>query len=594
MGQQTEKTAEEIEELVKDAPKTEPRKNPDTESSEDKAIEQIEEQDQADALDDLYDKESDPEEPMLVVGEEKHKFLARLKRPMFWFKVFLLLLVIFIFAWLITPTRLWMLNTVGLRSNFDVTTVVAVDKGTPPMLKNATVTINGTAHHTDDSGKLHLKLPYGFLHVVVAKQGYETITKDETLDFDPFFDKLGGAAADQTMRAPTFAMKSVGIAINFMAKDWLTGLPITSGQFSIGDVAAQPDPQGQVSLTIPATDAKTVSLVAKFDDTYQNVTKDITLPAAATQDIFFAPAGKDYFISKRDGGYAVYGINLDGSGLNTLVPASPHETGGVTFSVSPSGKYGVLASTREATHDGFGSLQQKLYVVDTSTGKLTPMDAGLQFDVIDWQGDTVVYQVSTHNTGGVTVTRLASLNIVSGAQTNLATINEVNAARVALNNVVYLTDTGELHIVPIKGGVDKSLGTGITKLTQPDATSVAYLGGSIWAQYNINSSQTSTIPVPASAARTYVNATSGDGQTNLIVDTVDGKLTLIAKAVSGGQEKKLYTGNDLTGPVHWVGNVAVYRVGASDYVVSPTGGAPKKITDVSPSQTQTNDYFALN
>lgn len=593
MGQQTEKTTEEIDELVKDEPKTDKPETKKAESAEEKAVEQIEEQDKADALDELYDKESNPEEPMLVVGEEKHKFLARLKRPMFWFKVFLLLIVIFIFAWLITPSRLLLLNTVGLRSNFDVTTTVAVDKGTPPMLKNATVTINGKAYHTDDNGKLHLKLPFGFLHVVVTKQGYETITKDETLDFDPFFDKLGGAAADQAMRAPTFAMKSVGIAINFTARDWLTGQPITSGQFSVGDVAAQPDPQGIVSLTIPATDAKTVRLSAKFDATYQNVTKDVTIQTG-TQDIFFAPAGKDYFISKRDGGYAVYGINLDGSGLNVLVPSSPHETGAVTFSASPSGKYGILASTRDATHDGFGSLQQKLYVVDTSTGKLTPMDSGLQFTIIDWQGDTVVYQVSTHNTNGVTVTRLASLNIVSGAQTNLATVNALNVARVALANVVYLTDTGELHIVPVKGGVDKSLGTGVTKLTQPDAVSVAYLSGSTWAQYNINTSQTSTIPVPASTTRAFVNGTSSDGQSNLIADTIDGKLTLIAKAVSGGQETKLYTGNDMTGPIHWIGSVAVYRVGASDYAVSPSGGAPKKITDVSPSQTQANDYFALN
>lgn len=605
MSQDTEKTTNDIDQLVShvalpvDPPKDgepltvkQPTAHP--ENTEDAVVEQIERQDAADELDEKLEQEAEPEEPMLIVTPEKHKFLARLARPMFWFKTCLFLLVVLIFAWLITPSRLWLLNTVGLRSNFDVTTVVKVDQGTAPLLKNATVTINGAVYHTNNNGTLHVTLPYGFLHIVVSKQGYETITKDETLDFDPFFDKLGGASADQAMRAPIFALKSVGIAVNFVAKDWLSGKPITVGKYSIGDVVAQPDPQGNVSLVIPATDAKTVAMITTFGgNTYADTTVTVTLKNTS-QDILFVPAGKDYFISKRTGQFAVYSTNLDGSDVATLVPGSANETGGVVFSASPSGKYGVLASTRDSTHDSFGSLQQKLYVVDTATGKLTAMDVGLQFTIVDWQGDTVVYQVTQHNSNGATVTKLASLNITTGVLTNVATAGSIQVSRIALNSVLYLTDTNELHVVPIKGGTDKTLGTNVTKLTQTDAMTFAYLSGSTWGQYNVNTSQVSATSVPASTTRAFVAANSADGQTQLVVDSIDGTPTLFAKAVAGGQETKLVGDANLTAPMHWVGNVAVYRVGTADYAIGASGGTAKKIIDVSPTLQTNHDYFTFN
>lgn len=179
-------------------------------NNEDKLVDQIAAEDKKDAIDDLYDSESEPEEPMLVTGEEKNGLLARLKRPKFWFLLFLFLLVVGVFAWLITPSRLWLLNTVGLRGTVNLASVVAAAEGTPPILKNATITINGHDYHTDDTGKLAVSLPYGPLHIVVSKPGYETITKDQTLDFDPFFYYLGGKQADAAVRQQTFQLKKCG------------------------------------------------------------------------------------------------------------------------------------------------------------------------------------------------------------------------------------------------------------------------------------------------------------------------------------------------------------------------------------------------
>jgi hypothetical protein len=562
---------------------------------EDKVVAEIAAEDGRDTLDDLYDKESTPEEPMLVTGDEKHKWLAKLKSPKLWLGVAVAVIIVLIFVWLITPSRLWALNLVGQRAQVDIGTLVAATEGEPPVLKNAKVTVNNKDYQTDDHGKLRLNLPYGDTHIVVSKQGYESITKDELLDFDPFFHYLGGKQVDATARNLSFAMKSVGIPVKFTAKDWLTAQPIDFGKFSVGDVEAEPNTQGEVTMTVPATDAKTVQVQVKFGGTYADTAIELTL-ASKNQEFSFINAGKEYFISKRSGTYGVYSSNLDGSGVADVVAGSASETGDVAFSVSPSGKYGVLATTRDAAKDGFGSLQQKLYIVDLATNKLTAVDTALRFKLADWSGDTLVYATSEHSAGSAaTIGRVASIDAAAAKQTTLASAGGITVARVSLGSAVYLTDTNELRAVKIKGGGDKSLGTGVSQLVQTDADRYAYqTADHNWHQYNANADQVTTATTPTSLSRVFLANPSADGQTQLVVDTVDGNLALIAKKVAGGQETKLFAGAGLSGPIRWVGNVAVYRVGSADYVVSPGGGQPKKITDVSLTVPNSNDYFGLN
>ena len=591
---------EALDKLLNDAPpdprgETTGKDTPESDSTgEDKAVDQIEAEDKRDALDELYENESEPEAPMLVTGDEKHPRLAKLKTPKFWILLFLALLVAALFVWLITPSRIWLLNTIGLRASLNVATLVSTAEGTPPILKNTTVTINNKAYQTDEKGSLQVTLPYGPVHIVVSKQGYEPITKDQTLDFDPFFNKLGGQAADNALRNLSFELKNVGVLVTFTAKDWLTGNVLSAGTFSAGDVAAMPDSGGVVTLALPATDAKTVQVAATFGGGYADTVVEV--PVGATKpEITFLPAGKDYFLSKRSGQYGVYSSALDGSQVAEVVPPAANESGDITLSVSPSQKYAVLGSTREVTRDTFGNVQQKLYLIDLASNKLTPLDTALRFRVADWVGDTVVYTAELRGSGGSVQARLGSVDAPAAKQTNLATSSSFTVVRVRLNSAVYLLGDGELRTVNVKGGTEKSLGTGISNLTQTDANHVAFqTADSSWHQYDVNADQLTNATTPTTIARAFMAATSADGQTQLVLDLVDGKPTLIAKNVGSGKETTLYTGADVGTPIRWVGNVAVYRAGSADFAVSPAGGTPKKITEVSPSIAANHDYFTFN
>ncbi|HSE61483.1 MAG TPA: hypothetical protein VLA88_04280 [Candidatus Saccharimonadales bacterium] len=552
----------------------------------------------ADATEQTDDNEDPPREELPKQGLhlEANPFAPAKpfwKRKRFWGAAIFLLFLAGTFAWFIRPSRLAIVNALGLRTPLTITTGTVPEAGQQSaLLKQVTVTVNGETAQTNDQGKLQATTHFGPATVVVKKAGYEEVSKSVMLDFDPFFYLLGGKKVDDDLRTIAFQLRAVGIALKFQAKDWLSDTALPSGTFSVGDIVAKPNDQGQVQLTVPATDAKKLKVKAAFGGAY--IDKEFDVPLDGSQPVVtFVPAGKEYFISTRGGGRAVYSSNLDNSEVTELIPASDRETSAMNFTASPSGKYGVLASTRDGKKDGQNVLLQQVYVIDLATKKLTSVDSGQWVNFVDWGGDSLVYTVGERKEGANTVTqRLASVNVATGKQVNLATASSFGAIRLALDSAVYQVNyvTGEqdaasknpeLRVVPIKGGTEKNLGYQIQQIAQTDPDKIAYrkADGS-WSEYNINNSQNKNASVPANPDRTFLAATSGDGQHRLIVGSQDGKVALIDRSVASGQDKILYANADITGPVRFAGNVVVFRQGSADYALSLRGGQPKKIVNV--------------
>lgn len=525
-------------------------------------------------------------------------------RKKFWFTALFLFILFFALVWLIRPTRLILVNILGLRADVSIATVTLPEADQQSsLIKKVRVEINGASWESDDHGLLHAKLPYGDTTFVAKKQGYEQATKTLLLDFDPFFYLFGGHQQDETARKMNLQLKVVGLPLKFQVKDWLTGEPIPAGAFSVGEAVAKPDNLGIVSLTVPATDAKKIMVKAMFGGKY--IDKEFELPLDRTQQtITFVPEGKDYFVSKRSGGLAVYSSNLDGTNITEVVPANPNETSSIAIAVSPSGKYGLLASTRDGKRDEQGALQQQLYIVDLSNKKLTSIDQGRWFKFRDWQGDTLVYSVSEHKPGAAEhPERLSSIDAPSGKRIDLEAGIELGTVRVALGSVVYQVNTvvdnktpdryPELKTIPYRGGSAKSLGYKITQLTQTDFDVFVFqLGNGNWSEYNVNTSQAKSTSAPQSPNRFIGANPTADGQNKVVVDTVDGKETLLIKNAGNGQEKQLYSAVGVGGPIRLIGDVVLFRRvdggKTTDYVVSIKGGTPKKVTDVTPSNNPPN------
>lgn len=551
-----------------------------------------------DASDPVLQENTKPEEESHVFTPPQNWFQRLVRSRKFWIRLILLLLFTSAFVWLIQPIRIATLNALGFRSPLDVTVLVTQAEGQPVLtLKNAIVTINGALHTTDEKGEVHTRLPYGEVKLAVAKMGYESVEKTIKLDVDPFFGKLG-SAPESANTNQQITLKSVGIALEFTAQDWLTELPLSTGEFSMGDVTARPNDNGQVSLLIPATDAKTIKVTAKFSGQYIGREFELEVGAAEPKNITFVPVGAHYFVSKRSGSLGVYKSNIDGGEVVEVVPASAQETSDLTIAVSPSGKFMAVVSTRDGKRDNRGTLLQKLYLVDLSNNKIGgAIDEGLKFNFVDWSGETLAYVVTQRASDGATSQRLASTT-TAGKRTDLSTAYAQKAARVILGSVAYMPQTGastkpELRLVKLTGGAERTLGYDILQIVQPDFDWFVYqTADTTWHEYNVNLDRLKSASPPGSLDRVFLNSTSADGQQRLILDTVDGAPAIISKSVGNGQEKQLFRGPGVRGPVGWAANTVLFRVvdggQAADWAVSLQGGKPKKIIDVTPGSPNPN------
>ncbi|HKX72436.1 MAG TPA: hypothetical protein VJM32_00285 [Candidatus Saccharimonadales bacterium] len=527
------------------------------------------------------------------------------RRKKFWFSLIFLLVLLLALAWFVRPARLYIVNNLGLRGDIKVTTMTRPEEGQEAgLLKKVTIEINGAPWETDEHGVLPARLSYGDIKIVAKKAGYETVEHQLMVDFDPFFYLLGGRQKDETDRDIKLQLKAVGLPLKFQVKDWLTGGPVVTGAFGVGEVVAKPNSEGLVDLVLPATDAKTVKVAALFGGKYLD--KEFELPLDGSQQtVTVVPAGKEYFISNRSGGLAVYGSDLDGSNVTEVVPASTNETAAMTITISPSGKYGMLASTREGKRDAQGTLLQQLYAVDLSNKKLTVIDQAHWFNFVDWSGDTLVYTVGERKTGAAVTQRLASADATNNKKVDLSSTGTFGPVRVAQASVMYQTNvppsdpavgnSPEQKVVPVKGGTEKSLGTKVQQIAQLDPERFAFqTGDGAWQEYNANKSQIKPSSAPSTPNRVYLSSTTPDGQNRLAIDKVDGKPALIARSVGNGQEKQLYTATGIRGPIRLLDDVIIFRVSdgtqTADYALSVRGGNPKKIMDV----TQPTAPFAAN
>jgi hypothetical protein len=512
------------------------------------------------------------------------------RRKKFWFTGLFFAVVVLVFAWFIAPSRYVIVNALGLRGSITIKTTVQTDGSQPAaLLKNVIVMLNDSQWQTDAHGALTAKVLYGDYSVTVKKNGYSTVTQQAEVDFDPFFHLLG-RRPETTSPSLTMQLKSVGIPVTIHARDWLTNNPITFGAFTIDQQVAHPNSQGDVNVTLPPTDATTINVMVAFGGGYVDKQFSIKLDGSQ-QTLNFVPEGKDYFVSTRGGSPAIYSSDLDGGNAAQFIAPAAGETSAMSIAVSPSGKYGVLASTRNGIHDSQGNALQQLFVVDLSNKNMTSVDQGQWFNFVDWQGDTLVYTVSA----GPGTQRLASVNATAATHTNLATAATFGIVRVALNAVIYqrnatagdatASQNPELRTVAIKGGTEKSLGYNVQQVSQLDPQTVAFqISDGTWRNYNVNTLQIKTAAAPPSATRAYLATASPDGQTRVALDTIDGKPVIIARDVGSGQEKQLYTTSGITGPLRVLDGQVVFRVAdgtqTADYVLPLSGGAPKKMTDV--------------
>lgn len=513
--------------------------------------------------------------------------------------LFAILLVI---AWFVPLTRFSMLNLIRVKGGL---TITAVSTGDDSKIKNFTAIIDGKQYKADQSDILKVSgLSFGTHVVTISKTGFESYSHPQLVNFDPLFGLLRKGSSINNLTA---TLKSIGTPVSFVVKDALSDTPLTSGTFTLGDTTADVGNKGIVKLIVPPTDSPKVSIKATFGGRYLDKTIELD-PKAANQSFSFVPAGKHYFVAKQNNIYNVLSTNLDGSDQKVFLAGTTQETASLLFAVSPSGKYAVMASTREGTRDDSGNVLQKLYRVDLSTGASEALDQGNFFTFYDWSGDVLAYSYGYKEPKATEYSRrLRSADVATKNLYDLgATTGAFNRVSLSNNSVIWLqseaanqptaANNPTLRMASTQGGNPKDLASQVAELRHIDNDTFLYqTADKKWLRLTISSNQVTDAAPPVQPDRIFLNITSpNNNKKQLVLDVVNGQATLSTRDETG-KEQKLATGVGLGGPIRWVNETTVvYRViGAetADYAVSTLGGTPKKIDNPQPSETAVVNYF---
>lgn len=531
---------------------------------------------------------------------------AMFRSPKFWLSLLALLIAVVAMLWFIQSSRWWLVNLFGARNTLTITTISPGEgKASASELRNVAVAVNGVTYHTDSKGQLKVpNVPYGNMTIAATKNGFQSVNYGVVLDFDPFLHKLGGASTDNAARNVTLSLKSTGIPVSFTLVDWLSGKPVSTGEFAVGDLVAKPDSKGTVSLRVPGTDAKSVIVDASFGGAYVDKKFDVSIGGSAPV-IRVVPGGRDYFLSSRSGVLTLYSSNLDGSDTQPILAGTGQETDATNFAVSPDGKYGVLSSSRDGASNSHHDLLQRVYIVDLATKRITQVDEGVKVTFADWSGDELVYTTTAYDASGndYPVT-LRGVDVSAGRVYNFESADGINVSTVSQGKVLYLRTSNSgpdqasspiLREAPVNATTSQTLGDQVSydSYIQQDFDRVDFKTeqDQAWHEYDLSTDQLKTISQPTSGSNTaqYLSTANSDGTQHLLIDQVDGQPTLFVKDGSDKQTP-IYGDRGLSGPIRWVSdNVLIYRVvtatQAADYAVSLDTGKAQKITDVTPSNS---------
>ena len=381
----------------------------------------------------------------------------------------------------------------GLAIKKDFTATV-LDSATNKPVSSVDVTIAGKSAKTDQSGVAKLSGIKVGPHQVTITKKYYTDAKENA------FVAITGSSSSQ------LKMTATGRQVKAQVTNKITGKGITDATVKAADTEAKTDDKGEVTIVLPA-DKDTLDATVSAQG-YNAFSTKITVAESDTvidQNKFaVTPSGKVYFLSKRTGKINVMKSDLDGANSEVVLAATGTEDDRDTILLaSQDWKFLALKSKRA------GDKPASLYLIDTSTDKLTTMDEGdAAFTMTGWSGHTFVYQVYREK--------------VQLWQPNKATIKSFNAdtAKItALDN-----SAGEGTGNQEYNGTDyryESYGTVILVGNQ-----VSYTKAWVSGQYNYGNQ-------PLAGKQNGIHAVNADGQNKMTLKTFDATTTY-------GFDSKLY------------------------------------------------------
>jgi len=259
-------------------------------------------------------------------------------------------------------------------------TITVVDASTKKPVSSAAVDIDGQTYKTDKNGKVTVDaLKVGKHTLAVSKKYYKEGSSEL---FVPLLK--------DTQRE--VSIQATGRQVSIVVVNKITKAPIEDVILKAAGTEVKTDKDGKAVIVLPA-DKADLPITITGNGYNQQETKVKVTDAVVPENTFaMVPAGKLYFLSRQSGKIDVAKTDLDGGNRQTVVYGTGKEDDKNTVLLaSRDWKYLALLSRRD-------SGLPKIYLIDTSTDKMTVIDEGdASFNLSGWSGHNFVFNIQRNN-----------------------------------------------------------------------------------------------------------------------------------------------------------------------------------------------------
>ncbi len=302
----------------------------------------------------------------VVMDESWLTKVGNVFRHKLWWMLILVVLI-GLFTW---PTTRYKLLGYVLKTSVNVE-VIDSQAHTPVI--GATVNIKGMSATTNSSGLASLKVGPGPATLTISKHYYKSYSVAETIGLKP---------------GPTTTVKLIaaGRKVPITVVNKFTGKPIAGVQITVLGTVARTGQNGMTEVVLPASPLQASASFSSAGYNQTNATIQITNSVVSANTIGLIPVGSVYFLSNLNGTINVVKTNLDGSGQQTVLAGTGKESPATTSLLATQDwRYLVLQAQRTGN-------QPALYLIDTTSGKLTDIDtSNSNFTLIGWYDHTLLY-----------------------------------------------------------------------------------------------------------------------------------------------------------------------------------------------------------
>jgi hypothetical protein len=327
-------------------------------------------------------EEKTPTKPIAIKNE------SRWNRFISWYKnhkkksVPLSILVLLVLLAAIPWSRYVLAGTV-LKNNYSVE-VVDSTAGTP--VSSATVSLGNVQSNTDSSGKATLKnAKVGNQQLIIKKKYYQDKTTSVLVPIS------------KQKSSPKFSIVATGRQVKINVKNLINQQTLTDVDIKVAEVNAKTDKSGSAIVVLPAGTTSEKATLSLDGYNSSDVTVLVDDKTIKENNFNLTPSGKVYFLSKLSGKIDVVKTNLDGTDRQTVLAGTGKEDNNNTVLLSSRDwKYLALLSRRD------GGANPKLYLIDTSSDKLTNIDGdgSVGINSIGWSDNYFVYDVTKNSANG--------------------------------------------------------------------------------------------------------------------------------------------------------------------------------------------------